>query len=314
MALFVDADHVSQADLLAIDPEIPDIAEAEGINTGQVIRQSWDECADALLAVAQRFGSGATDWTSGYTLRNGAGSGNIPAIQLSQIVVSPQDGRRISPLRRWMIYQALGMFYRAAANRRVTDRYQGKLDANVETLKWRWRDVFSHGIPVVTVPLPCPGAVHELDAGDFTDTGVTAVAGGSAAATDAEVSITWVDETSYVSQEARRQGESGPSTAVQFTIPANSLLRVDISGLVPPGSVPYQGGTANGIRSYRKATGWNVYVGTPGGSRYLQNAAPIALTSTTYTLAAAPVLSGYIQSSGQVPDVNLTLQNTFQRG
>jgi hypothetical protein len=40
----------------------------------------------------------------------------------------------------------------------------------------------------------------------------------------------------------------------------------------------------------------------------------VPVGTSSYTLAAAPVLAGAVLDPGQVPDTNFTFQNVLQRG
>lgn len=313
MALLVDNDVITLSDLIALDPEAPAIADAEGIvleGAGSVIRQAWEECAAKLIDSIQQFGSG---YTTSEQLWTGLISASRPRVQPNQIVVDNPYG--LSAVRRWLAQQGLVQLYSAAANKRANDRYSEKLDAARQVLGSRWRTLWSTGLPYVASPIACPGAAHEPDAGEFTESNTASVAGGAGAeAVTYEVAITWVDGSVYISQLVKNNAESGPSKRVSCTVAANQLLRVNITGLTPPGSVAWQHGTADGIRRSRVATGWNCYVGSVGGQMYLQNATPIPIATDTYTLAAAPVLSGYRLGTGQYADANLPFQATLQRG
>lgn len=272
MALLIDDDHITLSDLLSVDPEVAEIADAEGITVegdGGIARQAWDECADRLMAAMRSF------------------SEEGPRVRLSQIVVSSEHGRSISPLRRWMIYRALALFYRAAMNRRVSDRYADKHDRMRDELKSKWRVLSSLGLPFVIQPVPCPGAVHGHSAGQFGAESVSFVPGGSQAEASFDVALTWVNQAT----------ESGPSKVLTVTIPENQLLRVSIEGLTPPAGV----------------TGWNVYVGAPGGYLYLQNEAPVSVASEACTLTGAPVLSGTQLGTGQAPDFTAIFQAVLPR-
>jgi hypothetical protein len=309
--LLVDNDVITTADLVALDPEVTAIADAEQIileGAGSVIRQTWEECAAKLMEVSQAFGGG---WSTSNQLWTGLYSGNRPRVQINQIITSHPYG--VSPLTRWLVQSALVQLYLAAVNRRDNDRYEARLDRARGVQAERWRTLWSTGLPFVLSPLACPGASHE-SAGEFTESNLSAVAGGAGAEATYEVAITWADGSAYVGPLSRGNAESGPSKRAAITVPASNLIRVSIAGLIPPGSVAWQGGTAEGLRHSRTATGWNVYVGTPGGAMYLQNNSLVPVGTETYTLEGAPNLSGYPLHSGQVAEANLTFQATLQRG
>lgn len=304
MALFTDEDFVSLADMLAIDPEVSDVADAESIvveGDGGVIRQAWDECANVLLDKMQAFG-GAIE-----------GGRNSAQVFLTQIVASDVYARKQSALQRWLLYSALMLFYRAAGNRVSNDRYAEKHGQYSEDIKRHWKVLWRRGLPIVLEPLPCPGSLHERNAGTWDQAAVSAVAGGSATLATYEVAVTYVDGSRYATPASKGNAESGPSRILAYTVPANYLLRVDISGLVAPDGTAYQRTPADGAFGLLKATGWNIYAGLPGQPLYLQNASPVAIGTKVHTLAGAPMLSGYALDPGQVPDANFTFYNLIER-
>lgn len=319
MALLIDDDHVSMPDLLAIDPEVAEIADAEGITfdgEGSITRQAWDECSDQVLDAMQAFGGDIIAWPGTLTTF-GAFGVSRPRLRLNQIVVSAPLGRRVSPLRRWMMYQSLVLFYRAASNRRTSDRYELKWQRMTDEAKQAWRTLWSTGLPMVALPLACPGALHESLAGTWGIDNVTASppgwSGGEQRDQTFLVAITWVDQSQYISPANTQNAESGPSKTVAVIVPSGQRITVDISTLNPPGSVTIPRGMADGPYVTRKATGWNVYIGTSEDALYLQNPAPIPLNTEAHTLTEAPVLSGVTLQPGQFPDANYAFQRTLQR-
>jgi hypothetical protein len=166
---------------------------------------------------------------------------------------------------------------------------------------------------VVLIPLPCPGALREFDAGTFGDSNVSAGGAGSHdAGGDYRMAVTWVGQ-SYVSPAKKANAESAGSAKVSITTAAGELLTVSIAGLTPPTLDPPAVGTAEGLYTRMPAVGWNVYVGAATGELYLQNAAPLPLATTTYTLADAPVLSGSRLEPGQFSDYSFAWQHMLQR-
>jgi hypothetical protein len=61
------------------------------------------------------------------------------------------------------------------------------------------------------------------------------------------------------------------------------------------------------------ASSWNCYAGTSADALYLQNATPIPLGTTSYTLADKPALSGNRLQPGQWSDYNFSWQHMLQR-
>ena len=317
MSLYTDSDILTESDLLAIDPEVSTVADAEGIvvsGSGSIISQAWDECADKILAAVQSFSGDLFAWPGQITALNYLGASR-PRLKLTQIVWTASYANRNSPIRRWMIYRALYLFYRAASGRRETDRYERKRDQFEQEGKMHWRTLFRYGLPMVSKPLSAPGATHELNAGTWGASNVTAVAGGaSSAPVTYDVAITWVDTTQYASPTNTQNAESGPSATQTITVPAAEVLQVSIASLIPPGTLPDQAGTADGIMIGLNASGWNIYAGPTGGTLYLQNSSPIPTATQTYAFAGPPVATGAAMTNGQVPNVNYTFQTMLNRG
>lgn len=320
MALLIDSDFVCQSDMLAIDPELSDVADAEQITIAgddSIVRQMWDECADTLTAEMQAFGGDIIAWPGSITTYGAFGISR-PRVRLNQIVVSSVYGRRDSTLKRWMIYRALVLFYRAASNRHGNDRYEMKWERFKGEVADAWKLLWANGLPYVAVPLAAPGALHDYFAGYWSTANIAYVPGGSAAQASYNVAITWVDQTSgYANPLNKNNAESGPSAYLSATVPADELLQVSILGLNPPSTAQQPNrGIAEGPYVTRQATGWNIYVGAAAdnnGLMYLQNAVPIPITTTSYTLAAI-TLAGSLLQPGQVPDANYAFMKTLQRG
>lgn len=312
--LFTDDDLLTSADLAALDSEVTEVAAAEDLvveGEGSILRQAWEECANEILARMEAFGTelmfaGVGRWSSA--------GGTRSRVYLTQIVATDAYARKLSALQRWVLYRALVLFYRAATNRTVNDRHALKRAQYAEDAKQHWKALWRRGLPVVLEPLPCPGALHEWNAGVWDGTKVTGVAGGASAATTYAVAITWVDQSRYQSPTAKGNAESAGSRVLAYTLPANELLQVSIAGLQPPDGIPAARTPADGTFRTLVATGWNVYVGAAEGPLYLQNPAPVPIGISSYTLTAAPVLGGAVLDPGQVPDTNFTFQNTLQRG
>lgn len=305
--LFTDTDLLSTADLVALDPEVPEVAAAEGIiveGDGSILRQAWDECADEILGRMEAFGGRLVT----------GGGGQVSRVALSQIVATDAYARKLSVLQRWVLYRALVLFFRAATSRALNDRHALKMAQYMADAANQWKALWRRGLPVVWQPLPCPGALHEWNAGDWGVSNVDSVPGGSAAEMTVLVAVTWVDSSSYQSDSARGNAESGPSQLVAYGLLTNERLMVSIDGLRPPDGSPATRQPGEMAYSTRQATGWNVYAGLAEGPLYLQNAAPLPLSQLDYTLAGAPLLSGPTMERGQHPDVHVRWQNVLQRG
>jgi hypothetical protein len=311
--LFTDDDLLTAEALTAVDPEVPEVAATEGIATegeNSILRAAWEECANTLLAKMEQFGGGLDEATTPFGLGTARSR-----VHLTQIVASDPYPRKLSALQRWMLYVALQLFYRAATNRTVSDRYEAKRERFETDAERHWKTLAAFGLPVVQEPLPCPGALHEHNSGTWTAANLTGVAGGAQAATTYEVAITWVDGSRYQSAAAKGNAESGPSQTLAFTVPVNQLLRVDITSLVAPTAAnQYRWSMADGPLALLNPTGWNLYVGRPDEGLWLQNGQPIPAGTKTYTLAGAPGLSGTPLDPGQKPDARYAFRPILQRG
>lgn len=310
--LFIDTDLITIADLQAEDPECARVASAENpsIDLAQVIDRAIGSCGDDLKAAFQNYSGYLT--SPGIGVNHAAAVMNVystainrPRFLLSQVVaIEPDPAKRA--VRAWLEFSALARLYRGAYHRfagdKKADRYEAKMDLYNDERENAWRTLRAQGIPVVLSPLACPGAVREMNAGTFADSAVTAGGSGSAeAGTNYQVAITWVG-SAYVSPSAKGNAESGPSAKITARADSGQVLTVSIAGVNPPTSTAPAVGTAEGVYTRMAATGWNVYVGLQGKTLYLQNATPIALTSSTYTLDDAPVLSGNQLQPGQFSD------------
>lgn len=316
MALLTDNDFVQQADLAALDPEVPDVAVAEGITIegeAGIARQAWEECATVLLERMESFGGSYFAAHGQHLYPFGAGSCHA-RVFLSQIVVSDPYARRVSPIERWMIYEALVLFYRAAVNRTIEDRYQVKLDRFGEAAKEHRKRLWRRGLPVVFEPLPAPGALHEWHSGVWSAANLSGVAGGANPETQYDVAITWVDRSRYGSPAWKGNAESGPSAVLRYALAANHWLQVDIGTLNPPaGGAVYQNSPADGDFRQLQATHWNLYVGLAGQPLWLQNASPIPVDAPVYALAGTPSGGGEPLEPGQKPDINYAFMNLLHR-
>jgi hypothetical protein len=306
--LFTDSDLLTAADLVALDPEAPDVAAAEGLiveGDGSILRQAWEECADEALGRMEAFGG---------RLVAHAGGGQVSRVALSQIVATDAYARKLSVLQRWVLYRALVLFYRAATSRALNDRHALKMAQYMADAASQWRALWRRGLPVVWQPLPCPGAVHEWGAGEWTPEHVSSVPAASSADMTLQVAITWVDGSRYQSPGAKGNAESGPSRVVAFVLPADERLKVSIAGLQAPAGAARLRAPGEAQFGTMTATGWNIYAGMLAGPLWLQNAAPVPVGQIEYTLPDVPLLGGEMLEPGQAPDVHLAWQNVLQRG
>lgn len=322
MALFSDSDVItSAADLAQIDSEVPKVASAESITVdgaGGIIRQTWAEAKNELLRAQQLYNT----WYGASSLAGGGSwavlsasytAASIPRVKPSQIVVSSAYADDVSSVQTWLAYLALKNFYRAAANRKIKDRYDTKFVRYTAAAATAWGTLRANGLPIVFRPLECPGALHAVNAGTWGAASVSGVSGGSGGAAAYDVAITYVDQTQYISPAVKGNGESGPGALITFSLAASHFLSISIAGLNPPDGAPDQVGIADGQVVPLNASGWNIYAAVTGGVLTLQNATPIAIAAQTYAFAGAPTTAGAALGSGQFPDRNLFFQRTLNR-
>lgn len=312
--LFTDADIQTADALLAIDSEVPRVAQAEnlllaGPGQNSICRQAMTECAHWITAEMQSHGGVATGLgiSGGHTaavLDIGGAPSAVPYCRLSNVVASGNYDNMQSNIERWVIYKTLALFYRAATNRKVNDRYEGKYRQYKADADNAESYLKSSGLPIVMSPLPCPGSAMEPDSGAWDATCVSLVSGSGTSTDNYQIAITYLDSSLYVSPTDKGNAESGPSARIERVAESGKVFRLSISTLNPPtGSTPKRG-TAEGSVSYLTATHWNVYVGKVGGRMFLQNGLPIPIGTTTYTLSGDPALTGDLLGLGQYPDSN----------
>jgi hypothetical protein len=331
MSLFTDLDFVSSVDMLALDPEIAKVAAAESITIDTplgIAAQACDEVGQKILIETQAFSGFMPPFAMPYNqtaaVLNLVGPTiNRSRVTLNQVVVSAANPTEMSvakpsALKRYAIYFALYLFYRAAFYKKSNDRYDSKRKMYEEEIRKKyWPRVFNQGIPICYKPLATPGAIHEWNVGVWDVTRVSAVAGTNAgAAANYDVAVTWVDNTRYLTPINKGNSESAPSARVSgFAVPTAHVLHVDISVLNPPNGLnPLNTALGQGLVIPGIASGWNIYVGLQGSTLYLQNSTPIPILTTAYTLPGAPVLSGYQADTGQYFDALFTVQKTLMRG
>ena len=232
---------------------------------------------------------------------------------------SPRHRQALSALKRYGIYVALYLFYRAAFYKKVNDRYDKKRQMfETEMCKKYWPRFLQQGAsPSPISPWPAPARSTNSTPSTWGPSNVTTVAGTNGnAALSYDVAITWVDNSQYVSPAIKGNAESAPSAiAPAVSVATANVLQISIAGLnAPNGLAPLNVQLGQSLVVPGKASGWNVYVGSEGGTLYLQNATPIGIATLTYTPAGAPVLSGYQADNGQFPDALLTQMKTLMRG
>lgn len=340
--LFNDADVVCGLDLAVIDPEVLAVASAEQIvvdGPASVIRTTMEGAGHEIISRFQTF--------SGYLLSPGINVQQVaavlnisstaisrPRMRLNQVVALEPDPS-LCLMHRWLKFAALKEIYAAAFRRfnKQQDRYQAKMEAWAVQADQCWKRLESAGVGVVLIPLPCPGAVREFGAGTFSASNVSCVGNGS---TDLgqviyNVAITWTGTQpyggGYVNPLNKNNSESGWSAIVQIPAQPGTTLSVSIANLNPPNANTFPAiGTAAGLYTTQTATGWNVYVGiaptqataAPTGQpsinpMWLQNATPIPIATTSWTLPNVPVGNTYPLQCGQYEDYEFSVMNILQR-
>lgn len=297
--LYTDSNLLTAADLAALDPELPEVAAAEGLDVEVSIAEAWQTCGDELLTRMDAFGGGemlSADPAT-WSLAWGGSLGSARSrVFLTQVVASDAYAAKLSPLQRWLRAHALATFYRAAGRRVTNDRYTAKHEDFLGEAKLAWLRLAVAGLPVCTAPLPCPGALHERGAAGAV--AFSAVAGGAAASpVSYDVAVTYMTADNI---------ESGPSALQTLTVPASQVIRADITTLAWP--------TAARDFSLRVPAGWLIYAGAAGsGVLHRQTLAALPIATKTYTFSAAPVLSGILLGPGQLADYRLAFHSTLQR-
>jgi len=320
--LLTDSDIISQADFSVVDSEVVGVAAntkpaitIEG--SGSVCELTWAECQQRILSAMQTYTSfpAQAGMAAHQTAINSIGgyARTQPRIRVNQIVTN-DTGYSVSQscIKTWMLYQGLANLYRDAAMRMEKDRYEKRYELYRERALNMWRTLRTSGLPIVYQPLECPGAKHGFNAGTWSAANLSGTGVGINLAQLVYVAVTYYDSSKYVSQTNKGNAESGPSAIVAFTIPLNKLLTVDITSLNPPTGVADPVGLALGIGTPLNATHWNVWVGSSASAMYLQHEG-VPIATKTYTLAAAPVLSGTLLAQGQAQDSNLHMQNVVMR-
>lgn len=305
MPLFTDSDHITQTDLASIDAEVPAVASAQKITLDGdmgILRMNWGECAQQLnRAIVRASGALGVDPVMAFHLRLQR------SIQVQQITLAPQFANSMSPWRRWLIYEALRRFFRAATQRNVgNDRFQLKFEQYGENADQAYRQAASFGVPVVFAPLSAPGAVHDLAAGVWSADNLTKITQSATSDRTLYIAITWVDESQSVNNE------SAPSQVLAVQLAAAEGVQISIASLTPPGTTTHPNARSGLYYVTGKATGWNVYAGLSSTSLRKQNASLIPLSTSAYSLTGS-LASGSLLGDGQTYNTLEPLPNIIYR-
>lgn len=322
--LFTDSDIISATILAAIDSEVSAAAQAakpaiQLDGAGSICELAWQECGRKMLKAMQTYVSypGQSGMPASHlaaVFNTGVPSRTSSRVMLNQIVATESRYASMrSPIEQWVAYHALYLLFRDASSRFKQDRYQDKAERYEQVAREMWHNLRAEGLPMIYRPLEAPGAKHGFNPGTWGTANVTGVAGSATGNVNVQVAVTYCDSSKYTSQSATGNGESAPSSILNYQIPASQVLHVDITSLVPPTGDPDPLGTSQGTVTPLNATHWNLWVGQGTGVLYLA-AELIPIATKTHTHAADPVFSGSILRNGQYPDLMLVFQNIAMRG
>ena len=321
--LFTDRVFVTADELDVIDGEFNLVAKAEKKDVtdspNSILTQAINNAGSYFTARFQNF--------SGYLVGVGVNSNHVAAVLnilstainrpralLHQIPVVEPDPTRLH-FKRWVQYWCLHEFYQSVFARQLNDRYEKKMDHYAGQMARYWETLKGNGFPVILTPLAAPAAYWEYNSGIWNEDNISAVSGGTAV-DDAswEVSVTWCSSPSYQGAGNQNNAESAGSVPKSLLVSAGNVIKVDITSLNPPvGTMTPAIGTAAGFYPPMPATHWNVYVGPSGGPWWLQNSSPLPIATKTYTLADAPVQTGFPQNAGQPAMYDFSAQNIIWR-
>lgn len=306
--LFTDGPFILAQDLENIDGEFLTLAQKLNIvvdaSANSVLTNSTNALGQHFLSKIQNF--------SGYLVGVGGASNHVAAVLnilstainrpralLQQIPVIEPDPTRTAFIR-WARFYCLHDFYRSIFGRKLEDRYEKKMNFYGAETKRYWELLKMAGFPVIIAPLSAPGATLDYGSGTWNASNLSQTVG-SASGGSFDVVITWCCLPAYQSPTAQNNAESAGSQIASATIASGHLLTISLAGLNPPtGLMNPAIGTARGVYAPMNATHWNVYVRPSGtGNLTLQNATPIPVGTTTYTLAADPTTTGAVLNAGQ---------------
>ena len=324
--LWTDSVFISESDLTRVDSEVISVAQSENITLDGddgLLRAAVEEVGIELSKLMIAYGGylNSGDLTANHyaaVMNVGIGNSVRQKASLQQVVVSSDTLNQWGWIKHWVVYWALSMFYRDAFARTDGDRYDKKLKYYTELITRKIKpNIYTMGIPIVIRPLSCPGAVFERISGSWDSSNVSLHSGTGVSNGQAyDVAISYCDMsdwTRYQSVAKPNNAESDISQIVTVMPTTGQEISINISTLNPPTGAQHPSQMLVVVVSPLTATHWNVYVGKSGGILYLQNATPIPIGITSYTLSSDPVLSGSQYYLGQYADRRLSVSPMRQR-
>lgn len=137
MALFTDANIVTEADLLVYETSLASIAASQGIDVNAKIALATSVIGDKLMLWLLNVEASDPQWL------------NRRLLGLSTIVVTPI-------LHRWLCFESLARFYAEAYNAQLNTRFQAKLTEYRTETERAANAYFLSGVGIVYNPLPRP--------------------------------------------------------------------------------------------------------------------------------------------------------------
>ncbi|MBV8069259.1 MAG: hypothetical protein JO270_05100 [Acidobacteriaceae bacterium] len=137
MALFTDANVVTEDDLLEYETALDSIAASHGIDINTKITLATNAIADKLMLWLLNVGASDPQWMSRRLLG------------LSTVVVTPT-------LQRWLCFDSLSRFFSEAYNVQLNTRFDAKLTEYKSETERAADAYFQSGVGIVYKPLPRP--------------------------------------------------------------------------------------------------------------------------------------------------------------
>lgn len=135
MALFTDGSISSFEDLTALDSQLLEISNSEGIDVSRKLAAAQQELAvDISTMLARMAFVDQPLWVA-------------PNPDLNNVVVTPA-------LKLWHGYRTLEMVYKDAYNSQLNDRYAGKRDQFHQMAEWAAEKLVQIGIGIASHPIP----------------------------------------------------------------------------------------------------------------------------------------------------------------